>query len=102
MDNPSLEKWQQRLDWATKVLAEAEKRTRAFFEAKGQASCWAVFEAGFLGPLKRPWDADLAREFGFPSAKAVSHAITKVRRMFGKNIRSRSIAMIENRMKSEG
>lgn len=78
--------------WAIEVLAEAEKRTRAFYEAKGRGSSWTVFDEGYVRPLvdgtKRPSNADLARRHGFTSAEAVSDAITTVRRMFGKNIRA--------------
>lgn len=78
--------------WAIQVLAEAEQHTKAFYEAKGRSSSWAVFDEGYVRPLvdgtKRPSNANLARNHGFKSAEAVSDAITTVRRMFGKNIRA--------------
>jgi len=78
--------------WAIEVLAEAERRTKAFYQAKGQANSWRAFDEGFAQPkvngTRGLSKADLARRLGFKSAKAASNAITTVRRMFGKNIRA--------------
>lgn len=88
--------------WAVEVIAEAQRRTKAFYEAKGHANSWAAFEEGYSQPIvdgtRAPSKAALARRLGFKSAKAVSNAITTVRRMFGKNVRAvvREYETVEN------
>ena len=78
--------------WAIEVLTEAARRTEVFYESKGQVNSWVAFDEGYAQPrvneTRGPSKADLARRLGFKSAKAVSNAITTVRRMFGNNIRA--------------
>lgn len=79
-------------EWARAVMQEAEQQTRAFYEDKGRHATWAVFEQAVLRPLKgqaaRPSDEELAKRYGFASARQVSNALTTARRQYGAQLRA--------------
>jgi DNA-directed RNA polymerase specialized sigma24 family protein len=77
------------VDWAATVLKEAKDRTRAFYEAKGRGSTWAVFEDGtLLAKGERPPSTELAVRNGFASAREADNAILTGKREFGKQLRA--------------
>jgi RNA polymerase sigma-70 factor (ECF subfamily) len=78
-------------EWALTVLHEARRRTRAYYESKGEANSWAVFDLGCwrkqVEGLRPPPHAAMARQFGFRSARQVSNTIITVGRRYGALLR---------------
>jgi DNA-directed RNA polymerase specialized sigma24 family protein len=71
--------------WARTVLDQALDRLRDYYLQKARTDIWGVFLEGFLQPTLHehapPSMTELARRFGFKSARQASNAILTARRM---------------------
>ncbi|MBN2506201.1 MAG: sigma-70 family RNA polymerase sigma factor [Verrucomicrobia bacterium] len=75
-------------DWARHVIEQACVCTRRFYESKGRAGTWTVFDATtLLDRDERPSSSELAKRHGFASGRQVDNAIITAKREFGKQLR---------------
>jgi hypothetical protein len=76
-------------EWAWTIIEQAKERTRAFYETQGTPRTWSVFcEGPLVWRQERPSNAELARRYGFASAKQVEGALITAQRQFGKQLRA--------------
>lgn len=78
--------------WARGVITQALEQVRQECEASDRADLWGVFECRVVGPTlegaPQPGYRELVERFGFRSPTQASNALTTVKRMYARALRS--------------